>query len=117
MDARAELGRRAESLVCERLERFGFVVVARNARVGRLEIDVIAKRRKLVVFCEVRARTSDRLMSPAHTIDAHKVARVRRAAAQWLRESKLSGVDVRFDAAAVVFDGPEGRIEYYEGAF
>ena len=92
-------------------------MIARNARVGRLEIDVIAQRRRLLVFCEVRARTSDKLMSPAHTIDAKKIARVRSAASQWLRENKRAGIDVRFDAAAVVFDTPEGRIEYYEGAF
>lgn len=117
MDARAELGRRAESLVAEYLEAHGFVVLGRNVRVGRLEMDIIARKRGLVVVCEVRALSSDRLMSPAHTIDAGKVQRVRRAAAQWLREAKLGAVDLRFDAAAVIFDTPDGRIEYYEGAF
>ena len=117
MEARAQLGKRAEALVASYLEREGFTVLARNARVGRLEIDVVARHKRLIVFCEVRSRTSDQLMSPAHTIDAEKVARVRRAASLWLRDAKVVGVDVRFDAAAVVFDTPDGRIEYYEGAF
>src|SRR4051794_28697461 len=101
MDARAELGRRAESLVAEYLEAHGFILLARNVRVGRLEIDIIARKRTLVVVCEVRALSSDRLMSPAHTIDAGKVSRIRRAAAQWLRETKPGNFDLRFDAAAV----------------
>lgn len=114
---RAELGARAEALVAERLERAGFAVLARNARVGRLEIDVIARSGRLVVFCEVRARASDRFMSPAESIDRAKQGRVRRAAAAWLRAARLGDVDVRFDAASVVFDTPAGRIEYYENAF
>jgi putative endonuclease len=97
--------------------RLGFTIVARNARVGRLELDIVAQSPRLVVICEVRARTHDRLMSPAHTIDRAKVARVRRAGALWLRENSIGRVDVRFDAAAVIFDTPGGRVEYYEGAF
>ncbi len=117
IDARAGLGRRAEALVASHLQRNGFQLIARNLRVGRLEIDIVARRRDLVVFCEVRGRTSDAFMSPAQSIDTRKVERIRRAAATWLRQAKLGGVDVRFDAAAVVFDREEPRIEYYEGAF
>jgi hypothetical protein len=42
---------------------------------------------------------------------------VRSAAAQWLRDHYPGRVDVRFDVAAVVFDVPGGRVEYYEGAY
>ena len=117
VDARAALGRRAESLVAAYLEGHGFGILARNVRIGRLEIDIIARKPGLIVFCEVRALSSDRLMSPAHTIGARKVQRVRSAAAAWLHDAKLTATDVRFDAAAVVFDTPAGRIDYYEGAF
>jgi putative endonuclease len=114
---RAALGRRAEALVGEYIAAQGFVILGRNVRVGRLEIDIIARRRDLIVFCEVRARSHDRFVAPAATIDHHKIARVRRAAALWLRTEGPGAVDVRFDAASVVFDTPEGRVEYYEGAF
>jgi putative endonuclease len=116
-DKRAELGRLAETRVAELLIAQRFKIVARNVRVGRLEIDIIARRGPLLVFCEVRARAHDRFVAPAATIDARKIARLRKAAAQWLRSNGPGAVDVRFDAAAVVFDTPEGRIEYYEGAY
>jgi putative endonuclease len=116
-DKRAQLGRQAEARVAEHLLAQRFAIVGRNVRVGRLEIDIIARRGELLVFCEVRARTHDRFVAPAATIDARKVARLRSAAAQWLKQNRPGGVDVRFDAAAVVFDRPEGRIEYYEGAY
>jgi putative endonuclease len=116
-DARAALGRAGEQLAAERLVAQGFVVLGRNVRVGRLELDVIAQRKGLVVFCEVRARSHDRFVAPAATMDARKIARVRSAAAQWLRDHYPGRVDVRFDVAAVVFDVPGGRVEYYEGAY
>jgi Holliday junction resolvase-like predicted endonuclease len=77
----------------------------------------VARRLDLFVFCEVRARTHDRFVAPAATIDGRKIARLRRAAAQWLRLHRPGSVDVRLDAASVVFDTPNGRLEYYEGAY
>jgi putative endonuclease len=114
---RPALGHRAEQLTAEFLQRGGFELLARNAREGHLEIDLIARRGSLVVFCEVRSRSSDRFIAPAHTITPVKVQRIRQAAALWLRRAKVGRVEVRFDAACVVFDTPEGRLTYYEGAF
>jgi putative endonuclease len=104
-------------LVAERLTREGFTLLGRNVRVGRLELDLIARRQQLLVFCEVRARTHDRFVAPAATMDFRKVGRVRQAAARWLQQHRQGSVDVRFDVAAVIFDTPGGRVEYYEGAF
>jgi putative endonuclease len=117
LNARASLGRAAETLVADRLTNLGFTLLGRNVRVGRLELDLIAQRQGLIVFCEVRARTHDRFVAPAATMDPRKVARVKAAAAQWLRAERPAREDIRFDVAAVVFDVPGGRIEYYEGAY
>lgn len=77
---------------------------------------MIARRGSLLVVCEVRSRKRARPVFPAETITREKLARIRRATAIWLREQKLGRVQARIDAAAVVFDGPNGepRIEYYE---
>jgi putative endonuclease len=114
---RAALGARAEQLACDHLERRGFTIVARNVRVGRLELDVIAHRGSLLVVCEVRSRRSDRLMTPAQSVDYRKVTHVREAARRWLRETRPGTSQLRFDVASVVFDTPEGRLNYMEGAF
>ena len=113
---RRDLARRGEELVAALLEQRGFAICGRNVRVGRLELDVIARRGSLIVVCEVRSRRSARPVFPAETIGYKKLSRVRRATAIWLRQQKLGRVHARIDAAAVVFDGPEGepRIEYYE---
>lgn len=114
------MGRRGEALVASKLEREGFEIIAQNARVGRLELDLIARRGPLLVVCEVRSLTSDRRYSPAESVDARKQARIRQATAQWLSENHVDGrVRVRFDVAAVVMNGPGGEpeITYYDNAF
>ena len=114
--SRTTLARRAEDLVASLLEDRGFQICGRNVRVGRLELDVIARQGSLIVVCEVRSRSSARPVFPSETIGGKKLARVRRATAMWLRRAKLGRVHARIDAAAVVFDGPGGepRVEYYE---
>ena len=114
---RAALGARAEQLACEHLERRGFEIVGRNVRIGRLELDVIARRGSLLVVCEVRSRRSDRVMTPAQSVDYRKVGHVRDAAWRWLRANKPGTSQLRFDVASVLFDTPEGRLNYLEGAF
>lgn len=103
--------------MCAHLQEQGYSIIARNVRVGRLEIDIIARRGPLMVFCEVRARRSDRWMSPAQSIDPGKVKRIRQAAAIWLKQERPSTNQVRFDAAAVVYDGTVPRLDYFERAF
>lgn len=116
-EKRRALGARAEGLVCDHLIARGFEIVGRNVRVGAKEIDIVARRGDLVVFCEVRARSSSDFGSPLETIGPRKIRNVREAALGFLIERKWRGFALRFDAAAVVFDVPEGTLDYIEGAF
>lgn len=115
MDLRPETGRAGEALVARHLESRGFEIVGRNVRVGRLEIDLIARRGALLVFVEVRSRRRADPVHPAFTFGAAKRTRVRRAALKWLVDQGSPGMSIRLDAAAVVLTGP--TLDYYEGAF
>lgn len=115
--SRAALGQAGEQLVAEHLEAQGFGLVARNVRIGRLEIDLIARRDALVVFCEVRTRTSAAFLDPIDTIDRAKQQRIRRAAEIWLLRQRFDAAEVRFDAASVLIDGARRQLDYYEDAF
>jgi putative endonuclease len=114
---RAALGLRGEELAASHLEQQGYRILARNVRVGRCELDVIATRGRTVVFCEVRTRASDALIEPVESIDPAKVARVRRAAAQWLAGQTARYEQVRFDAASVLLNDDAPRFTYFEDAF
>jgi len=103
--------------VAAQLEAAGFRILARNARAAGGELDIIASRDGLVVFCEVRTRASRALIEPAESIDRAKIARIRRTAAAWLAAQGQRFTEIRFDAASVVLEHPEPRVTYYEAAF
>lgn len=115
---RATLGRLGEDAVAAFLRERGFSILGRNVRVGRLELDIIARRNRLVIVCEVRTRSTEAFGSAVESITPAKVRRVRRATAQWLGTQSLGSVDLRFDAAGVlVQNGEVSSIDYYEEAF
>lgn len=99
------------------LARMGFDIVGRNVRVPGGELDIVARRGRLLVVCEVRARSNDTHLSPVDTLGPAKQNRVRASTIRWMSQHDLDTSELRFDAASVVFDTPGGRMEYYEGAF
>jgi putative endonuclease len=115
--ARATLGELGEELAARYLQQRGYEIVARNARVGRLELDVIARLDALLVFCEVRTRSSRALMEPIESIDRKKRQRIRSAAQRWLAQTCTAAYEIRFDAASIVIDDAGTALTYYEDAF
>jgi len=96
-----ERGRWGEQLAAGWYERHGYRVVARNWRCAHGEIDLIVRRRRLVVICEVKARRTDAYGMAATAVGPVKQQRLRRLAAEWLAASGMHGVEVRFDVVAI----------------
>ena len=107
--ARVARGKWAEDLVSRWYEQHGYVIVARNWRCKRGELDVVACKNGVLVVCEVKARASNAFGTPAEAVTPAKQLKVRRATADFrasLRASNdplLSLVkSVRFDVACVL---------------
>ena len=107
--ARVARGKWAEDLVARWYEQHGYVIVARNWRCKRGELDVVACKDGVLVVCEVKARASNAFGTPAEAVTPAKQLKVRRATADFrasLRASNdplLSLVkSVRFDVACVL---------------
>ena len=80
----------------------GYRILAANARAGGYELDLVVRRGRTVVVCEVKARSGMEFGGPLEAIGPEKARRVRRAAEAWLaRRPELANLDVRFDAVAV----------------
>lgn len=107
----------------QHLRGLGFVVLARNVRTARGEIDAIAQRGSLLVFVEVKTRRisahqrcprEDQL--PLGGLSARQRARLRRLAVAWLADqgrSRPSATTLRFDAIGVLLDSC-GRLRCLE---
>jgi putative endonuclease len=119
-DSRLSIGHAAEAAVCGYLEQQGYQIVARNLRLGRFELDVVARKRELVVVVEVRTRGPGAWTSGLGSISRLKRERIRRAGQRLWRERYRNDPSVerlRFDAASVVFEGETAHVEYIVAAF
>ena len=111
--ARRALGAKGEEAVAAWYEARGYEVVERNWRCRAGELDLILRRGRTFVFCEVKTRTSDAFGAPVEAVNRDKQVRLRHLAARWLEDAPLRPTDIRFDVASVL----AGRIEVLEGAF
>jgi len=92
----------------------GYRVLATNAWVAGNELDIVARRGRTIVFCEVKSKSGPRFGDPVEMVGPEKVRRVRRAAEIWLAWHPVhAGLVVRFDVVAVA--GP--RLRCLRGAF
>jgi putative endonuclease len=95
-------GARAES----RAEWFyrlrGYRILARNVWAGGWELDVVARRGRRLVFCEVKEKLGERFGDPLEMVGPEKQRRLRHAAEAWLAEHpELEGLSCSFDVVAV----------------
>lgn len=112
---RRALGISGEDAVAGWYAANGYDVVARNWRCGVLgELDLVCRRGRSVVFCEVKTRTTDAFGAPVEAVTRDKQMRIRRLAARWLSDAAdFRPVDIRFDVASVL----GGEIDVVTGAF
>jgi putative endonuclease len=91
-----------ERLAARHYRLRGYLVLDANARSGGYELDLVLRRGRRLVFCEVKEKSGDEFGSPAEMVDAEKLRRVRRAATAWLStRPRYAGLAVRFEVAAV----------------
>ena len=62
----------------------GYRILGANVWAGGYELDLIVRRGRRLVFCEVKAKTGDGFGDPLEMVDAEKLRRLRRAAEAWL---------------------------------
>jgi putative endonuclease len=94
------LGISAESRAAAFLIAKGFRILARRWRSPVGEIDIIARRRQLLVFVEVKARQN--LDDAAWSVTDRQRTRIVAAAEAWLaRQGDHGFQDMRFDAVLV----------------
>ena len=102
-----------EAQVAAYLRRRGWEIVAANYRCRFGEIDIIARHRGVLLFVEVKRRSSLRYGRPAEAVDRQKQAHILRTAQLYLQEKHIVDTAVRFDVIEVL----PGEIRHIENAF
>ncbi len=112
----AQIGADGETLVATFLEKQGAVILARNWRIKEGEIDIVARLGQLILFVEVKSRTSTKFGHPLEAISSDKALRLQRLALAWVAVNGHWGADYRIDCAAVLYkSGLKPEIDYRVG--
>jgi putative endonuclease len=86
----------------------GYRILDANVWAGGYELDLVVRRGRRLVFCEVKGKTGDAFGDPLEMVDAEKLRRLNRAAEAWLaRNPSCLELDCRFEVVAVRRSGLE----------
>lgn len=94
------------------LEKKGFRIVARNWRMGHLEVDLIAESKKDIVFAEVKARTTTfGNKMPEEYVDETKRKHMVTAANAYIKYKQIDK-SPRFDIIGIIIHPETNNITY-----
>ena len=111
-----DTGKSGEDKAVAHLEEKGYEILARNHRFRHAEIDIIAKKNKILIFVEVKTRTNVSYGMPEEFVDATKRRLIMKAAEQYIFDRDWHG-DIRFDVVSVVITQQTVKIQHIEDAF
>jgi putative endonuclease len=107
-------GARAERRAALWYRLRGYRILARNAWAAGYELDIVVRRGRRLIFCEVKEKVGESFGDPLEMVDEEKQRRLRRAAEAWLeRHPEATGLEVSFDVIAF----RNGRLERLAEAF
>lgn len=120
---RKSLGQDGETLACNYLRKKGYKIIARNYRCKIGEIDIIARHKRTLIFCEVKTRNSREFGEPFEAVNKPKQDRLRYLAQSYLQSKYYDrdfhkNLDYRFDVVSIILEpDTHSGITHLENAF
>ena len=112
-----EIGILGENAAAELLQQKGYAILERNYHVNHLEIDIIAMKDGILVFVEVKTRSTDFLVSPQEAVNNRKQQLIINAANGYIRKHKRTE-EARLDVITVLHkNGKVTSVSHIENAY
>lgn len=117
MAKHSKIGIKGEQIAADFLQNKGYKILHCNWRSGKKEVDIIAANDDLLVFVEVKTRSSATLLFPEETVNRKKQINLLGAAEAFLATNR-DYKNVRFDIVSVLLAGEHVKeIIHFEEAF
>lgn len=118
---RRRIGKAGEKAAARFLSDRGFLILERNFSCKHGELDIVARKRELVVFAEVKTRSSAEYAGAEESVGVKKQEKIKKTASYFVKKSKLSNDNLyfRYDIFAVYVNerGRVVKVEHYPEAF
>ena len=116
-DRRRLFGQHGEQRAAQFLRNLGSVIVERNYRYPRGEIDLVAQNRGTIVFVEVRTHRSQEFGNPLASVKKRKQRQIVMTALHYLSRFQLHDHAARFDLIGIVGEGETAQLPHIKAAF
>jgi len=112
-----EIGKRGELLAYKNLKRKGYEILETNWRYRKAEIDLITRKDGILIFIEVKCRSSTRYGQPEDFVSEDQEARIIDAAQRYMEEINYDW-EIRFDIISILIDkGGNYTLKHIKDAF
>lgn len=112
-----EIGKKGEEIAVAHLHQLDWDILATNWRFKRAEVDIIAMDNSVLVFVEVKTRSTTYFGTPEQFVDAKKQSFLAKAASAYMEEIGHDW-EIRFDIISVLLPrGKEQEIKHFKDAF
>jgi len=116
MGVHNEFGKEGEELAAAYLVKKGYLIICRNYRYLKAEIDIIAQKGNTIAIIEVKSRSSAYFENIAETVSKKKIGLLVTATDYYVNTNKLER-EVRFDIITILKKNDKFLIEHLEDAF
>lgn len=111
-----EIGKKGEELAKTYILKKGYEIIKLNWRHQKEEVDIIALYKEMIVFIEVKARSSSYYGLPQESVNYTKQQYLISAADAYLEINNINK-ECRFDVISIIFNRNAYQIEHIEDAF
>ncbi|WP_027138209.1 YraN family protein [Gaetbulibacter saemankumensis] len=116
MASHNELGKKGEQLAVDFLINKGYVIIERNYRFDKAEVDIIAQKAEILAIIEVKTRSSTDFGNPQDFVKPKQIQRLVKAVDEYITVNQLN-VEVRFDIIAIIKLQGDFKLDHLENAF
>jgi putative endonuclease len=110
------LGSYGERVAAQRLVDAGMVLVDHNWRCELGEVDLVLRDGDVLVFCEVKTRSSSAYGHPLEAVGQAKGDRLRQLAVRWVEEHGVHPEGIRVDLVGVLLaERGAAEVEHVRG--
>jgi putative endonuclease len=111
------MGWDAEQVAAEHLVALGWRIEAHRWKLGRHDLDLIARKADLVAFIEVKARRNTHCGGGEEAVSRRKRSVIERVAWSWILKHGGAGDRYRFDVITLMGSGPAAQMTHLEDAW
>ena len=111
-----KIGNEGEEMATDFLKRRGYKIIERNFLCHQGEIDIIAKKKKEYVFCEVKTRRNVKYGEPRDSVNHTKKKHIYDATKYYLYKNDLCNEYIRFDVIEVYIHKDKSYINHIKNA-